>query len=435
MIRPSTTLITLSLLLVAIGAAILYDDRFVALWLITLISLLILAIIDAILVWRLPKFDVKRQVDSVIPVGVKSTVKLRLENRAQRSLRLRAYDHHPPHCEIADLVLDTALPVNGWCEHPYQITPNKRGYASFDHTHILVQSPLKLWWRSMRIGEPETIRIYPNFRGMNKFNLFASRHYLAQLGIKKQRRRGEGMDFHQLREYQVGDAMRQINWQASSRVRKLISQEYQDERDQQVYFLIDCGQNMRAKDGNLSHFDHTLNAVLLLARVAINQGDAVGLSTFSGPERHLAPRKGVSQVNLVMNTLFDVEPSLQTADYQTAARDLLTRLHKRALIVLVSNLRDEDYPTLLPALQLLSRHHLVLLASLRETVLKELTQKDILNFDDALAVAGAHHYDKARRQAHKKLSHQGVLHLDIEPRQLAPTAINSYLALKAKGVL
>lgn len=435
MIRPAQTLILASSLLIASGAAVLYDLRYQPMWYTLLAMLTLFALWDAWLVLRLPKLSVQRQVDAVIPVGIRSTVTLKIENMASRAVNIRVYDYYPAICQAQDLPLQTRLAVKGWCRHPYHIKPQQRGYGEFGHTHVQVRSPLGLWWRSQYVGEAETIRIYPNFRGMNKFNLLAASSYLAQLGIKKQRRRGEGMDFHQLREYQVGDSMRQINWQASSRLRKLISQEYQDERDQQIFFLIDCGQNMRAKDGPLSHFDHTLNAVLLLAKVALGQGDAVGLSTFSGPERHLAPRKGVAQVNLVMNTLFDVEPSLLTSDYETAARDLLTKLRKRSLVVLVTNLRDEDYPILMPALQLLNRHHLVLLASLRETVLKDLMARELTGFDDALAVAGAHSYSRARREAHKRLSHQGVLHLDVEPHQLAPTTINAYLALKAKGVL
>lgn len=435
MIRPAKTLILLSLLLVASAVAVLYELDYQNLWNLLALALFGFALVDAVLVLRTLKPEFKRTVDAVIPVGVKTVVKLYVENRAQRRVHLRVYDFYPPLCTAEELPLTVSLDSHGWFDHPYRVLPHRRGYGSFEQARVLMRSPLGFWWRSMRVGEAETIRVYPNFRGMNKFNLMASSNYLAQLGIKKQRRRGEGMDFHQLREYQVGDAMRQINWQASSRLRKLISQEYQDERDQQVFFLIDCGQNMRAKDGPLSHFDHTLNAVLLLSKVALNQGDAVGLSTFSGPERHLAPRKGVAQVNLVMNTLFDVEPSLMTSDYETAARDLLKKLHKRALVVLVTNLRDEDYPVLMPALQLLNRHHLVLLASLRETVLKDLVSQDINQFDDALAVAGAHHYSRARRETHRRLAHLGVFHLDIEPRQLAPATINTYLALKAKGVL
>lgn len=435
MIRPTKTLIFAALMVVAAASAALYNPDYMLLWYLALAFVIGMAVLDAWMVYRVAKPNVVRTVDAVIPVGLKSEVRLRIENQAKRPITMRVFDFYPSICKAQDLPLETTLEVRGWCTHPYRIVPQQRGYAHFARTHILIMSSLKLWWRSVRVGEPEEIRVYPNFRGMNKFNLLASSNTMAQLGIKKQRRRGEGMDFHQLREYQIGDAMRQINWQASSRLRKLISQEYQDERDQQVYFLIDCGQNMRAKDGALSHFDHTLNAVLLLAKVALNQGDAVGLSTFSGPERHLAPRKGVAQVNLVMNTLFDVEPSLLTSDYETAVRDLLSKLHKRSLVVLVTNLRDEDYPILMPALQLLNRHHLVLLASLRETVLHDLMHKDIEDFEDALVVSGAHNYSRARRETHKRLSHQGVLHLDIEPQKLAPATINAYLALKAKGVL
>ena len=116
--------------------------------------------------------------------------------------------------------------------------------------------------------------------------------------------------------------MRQIDWKATSRIRKLISREYQDQRDQQVFFLIDCGRRMTAKDGELSHFDHALNSVLLLAYVALRQGDAVGLMTFGGAPRYVAARKGAGMVNVVLNALYDLQPGMSSPDYANAATDL-----------------------------------------------------------------------------------------------------------------
>ena len=243
------------------------------------------------------------------------------------------------------------------------------------------------------------------------------------------------MEFHRLRDYRAGDSLRQIDWKATSRYRRAISREYQEERDQQVMFLLDCGRKMHALDGNLSHFDYTLNALLLLANVALRQGDSVGLMTFSGEQRWLAPRKGVSTLNLLLNSIYDLSTSTAPSDYLNAALQAQRRLSKRSLIVVMSNLRDEDSEELTLALQILRRKHLVLLASLRETVLGETLDADVTSFDQALRVAATHRYLTRRRTAHERLTANGALWLDVEPAQLSVQLVNRYLDVKTSGRL
>jgi len=192
---------------------------------------------------------------------------------------------------------------------------------------------------------------------------------------------------------------------------------------------------MRAADGDLSHFDHTLNALLLLSYVALRQGDAVGLMTFSGDGRWLAPRKGAAAVNLVLNTVYDLQPSLQAPDYSNAATEFIVRQRKRALVVLVTNVRDEDTDDLMPALHLLRKRHLVLLASLKEGIVDEALAAPVSGFDDALEHAAAQEYLSYRHETHRALEHQGVLTLDVRPDQLPVGLVNRYLQIKASGML
>jgi uncharacterized protein (DUF58 family) len=258
---------------------------------------------------------------------------------------------------------------------------------------------------------------------------------LSQMGILTRRRRGEGLDFHQLREYRLGDSPRQVDWKATSRMRKLISREYQDERDQEVIFLLDCGHRMLTKDDALSHFDHTLNAILLLTYVALRQGDAVGLSTFSGEERWVAPLKGVGTMNRILNSVFDLQPSTDAPDYTKAVMNLLARHKKRSLVIVISNLRDEDSDDLLPALQLLRKRHLVLLTSMQEQALTDVLESTVEDFDDAIRVAATHDYLRYRREAFERIQASGILSMDVVPTQLSVGLVNEYLAIKSSGIL
>lgn len=208
-------------------------------------------------------------------------VGLRLANPGPAPLRLAVFDHYPASAELDGLPRQLVVPGRGWAELEYRIRPCRRGDQRFAPAELLVQSPGRLW-RRVRAGEEQEVRVLPNFRPLAGYALLAVEDRLGQMGIKVHQRRGSGLEFQELREYRQGDTQRQIDWKATAKRRKLISRQYQDEKNQQIILVVDCGRRMRARDGEIAHFDHVLNAVLLLSWVALGQGDAVGLMTMSG---------------------------------------------------------------------------------------------------------------------------------------------------------
>ena len=390
---------------------------------------------DAFAVWRAGPFTAEREVPASLAVGAWSRVLLRVRNAGARAASLALHDHHPSSMAVRNLPFDLDVEPGGFAELSYRIYPSERGELAFGHADLLIGSPLGLWQRRIRAGQPESVRVFPNFRNVMKYSLLATEHRTAALGIRRRPRRGEGLDFLQLREYRAGDALRQIDWKVTARMQKTISREYQDERDQQIVFLLDCGRKLHSRDDALSHFDHALNAVLLLAHVALRQGDAVGLLTFSGPHRWLAPRKGAAHLNAILQSVYDLSTSPRASDYLRAAQDLFVRLKKRALVVVVSNLRDEDHDELALAARLLGDHHLVLVASMKEQALARALESPVLDVESALRVSATHQYLEARRVAHERLRRGGVLALDAEPQELPVALVNGYLDVKSRGLL
>ncbi|MBK8725033.1 MAG: DUF58 domain-containing protein [Holophagaceae bacterium] len=410
-------------------------------WWLVLAGLAMAALADAVLALRMEAPEAGRRVAGSLPLGAWSEVKLRLRNASHRSLNLRVHDHHPDAFDTAGLPRGLRLEPGAWAELRYQVRPLRRGRHAFGPVQAFLDSPWGFWVRDLRLGAGEEVKVYPNFAAVAKYALLATDQRLSQLGVLKKRRRGEGLEFHQLREYREGDSSRQVDWKATSRLRKLISREYQEERDQQVFFLLDCGRRMRALelDGGdgLSHFDHALNAVLLLSYVALRQGDAVGLLSFAGDKRFLRPRKSVPTLNRLLNELYDLDATTHAPDYLEAARETMVRLPKRSLVVVVSNVRDEDDQTLAPALKLLQKRHLVLLASLREReldlALDPADQEAPRDFQAALRAGALHEYLRHRRAAFDRLRGLGVQTLDVVPARLALSLVNRYLDLKTSG--
>ncbi|HXZ86413.1 MAG TPA: DUF58 domain-containing protein [Myxococcota bacterium] len=420
-------------LLLALGAAL--QPELLSAWWASGAALALVALADALALERRGPFEVARDVPRALAAGVDHEVKLTVSNRGRSPARLRVFDHFPPEAEVRGLPRQLSLAPREHASFGYRLRPLARGRRRFARAELAVASPLGLWHRRLRLGPEQELRVFPNFRAVSRYELLAAANRAGALGIRRRPRRGEGLEFHQLREYRAGDTLRQIDWKATARLHRAVSREYEEERNQQLVFLLDCGRKMHARDEALSHFDRALDAVLLLTHVALRQGDAVGLSTFSGERRFLAARKGTQQLTRLMNAVYDLESSTRASDYLAAAEQLAAVLHKRALVVVVSNLRDEDHQDLLAAARLLGRRHLVLVASMKERALARALAAPIRDLDSALTAAATHQYLEARRLAHERLRKAGVLALDAEPHQLAIALVNGYLDVKRSGVL
>ena len=404
-------------------------------WQIALAMAGVIALLDLFLLYRRAPPQAKRDIHNSIPLGVKRTVSLQLTNQSKYPCTFDVFDHFPNEFEAIGLPLNLSLNKDGSAEIRYQVIAKSRGKFNFIGVQYHLYSRWGLWERDFRLLLNNEVHVYPNFSAIPHLNLLATDNQLSQLGIIKKPRRGQGQDFHQLREYREGDSIRQIDWKATSRIRKVISREYQDERDQEVIFLLDCGHRMRAMDDELSHFDHTLNALLMLSYVALRQGDAVGLSSFGGSNRWISPKKGYHTIQRILNTTYDLQPGTEAPDYTQAASDLLVRHKKRALVIILSNVRDEDSAELQAAVRLLKRRHLVLLASLREQRLDDVLNTPPKDIDTALRTGATHHYLQQRKAAFDTLVNQGVIAVDVAPQNLGVSLINSYLNIKSSGKL
>jgi len=432
--RPSTRLLQLLVGWLALGLLASALPASAALW-IGAGALLGLALaVDVADLWRAPPLHATRIAPTTLANGAWNTVRLELRNEGRERI-VEVFDHPPEDCELDGLPRTVTVPAGAGLAVSYQARPRLRGDREFGRCEALVHGRLGLLRRTHWLCDAAPVRVYPNLQQVARYALLALADKLGQLGIVRRRRRGEGLEFEQLREYRSGDLIRQIDWKATARQRKLISREYEDERNQQIVFMLDCGRRMRAIDDDTPHFEHVLNAVLLLGHVAIKQGDSVGLMTFAGEERWLPPVRGPAGMSAILNRVYDLHTSPRPADYRDAAKRLMTRQRKRAMIILVSNLRDEDSSELRPALATLRQRHLVLVASLKETVLAAKAAGPVHGFRDALTVAAANHYLAERGKAHEALRRGGVMLVDSAPAELPVQLVNAYLDLKRSGRL
>lgn len=432
---PNRRLLWLVTIWSLLGFAAGWSSLLAGFWSATTIVLLVLAAGDAFLVRQLPRVRLERNLNIVWPLGQWREVTLTLHHEGGRLLRFNLIDGYPTRWEMQGLPHGGILQSGHFLTLHYRLRPLERGNEIFSPAHVRVESPLRFWLQQVRWGEEQAVKVFPDFARVMGHRLLSTDQHVPQAGVLRKRQRGEGTDFHQLREYRVGDSLRSIDWKATARQQKPISREYQEERDQQVVFLLDSGRRMLARDGELSHFDHALNAMLLLAWVAQKQGDAVGLMTFGAENRWLSPQKGRMGLDRMLAGVYDLQPAEVAPDYALAAEALLGRLRKRAFVVLLTNLRDEDDQALSAAVLLLSRKHLVLCASLRESSLDQTLEAPVVQFQQALRLAATFDYLSLRKESGLHLGLRSGMLLDVTPEQLPAALVDRYHGIKNAGLL
>ena len=392
--------------------------------------------------WRRSSPTMTRRLPSAFALGAKRGVQLAIDTQGTCSWRCELYDHADSSLLTQGQPVGIDLVGGTRTTTAYNVVPTKRGEVQFAPADIRIRSRSGLCELLERIGSTERRRVYPDFAQVARYGWLAGDRRLQEIGVKTYQLRGQGTDFKQLSEYRIGDSVRHIDWHASLRIGKPIVREFQDERDQCLMLLVDCGRRMRADDRRgaigTTHFDQVLNAVILLSYVALKQGDAVGAMTFgtpAGEERSFAARKGARAINALLAQLYAIQPTLTHSDYVAAAQNLMRTHRKRSLIVMITNFRDEDSTELGHALRLLRSRHLVLVASLRERVVGELLAQPLVSAGAAIDVASAHLYEQSRRDAFNRLATNHTLMVDAEPERLGVELVNRYHALKRAGVI
>lgn len=397
-------------------------------------ALLCVLLIDG---WRLRRRavpDIARLIPDALPLGVEREVTLQIDNGGA-PLRMDVHDLHPGAWAAQGLPRSLTLQPGTSANFAYTLKPIERGDHVFEGVHVRLHSPWRLWRRALVAGTARSVRVFPNFAPLTRLAMLSADQASRLVGAHLKRRRGEGTDFHQMRDYRVGDSLRQVDWKATSRMRRLISREYQDERNQQLIVVMDTGRRMLARDGELTHFDRVLDAALVVSYVALRQGDAVGLLATGGDQRFVAPQRGMAAIDTLLQATYDVQPRAVATDYLAAAAELATRQTRRGLVMLVTNLRDEDIDDLLVAVRMLQRRHRVVVASLREEALDAALESTTDDLQGALRVAAVARYLEQRKAAHDALASQHVQVLDVTCAQLPAALVERYLAIKRDGAL
>jgi len=439
--KPGPALFIGAILWLLLGAGGFFSSPLSLIWFLSGVIALLIIIADAVfLAFMIDTLNVERHINTSLALGEQATVKLKIKRSTKGFLakKIKLFDIYPSSmaCQVFPVVLDrNGLQKNSFLVFEYSVIPMQRGEWEFQALHLLFSSLLFFWQRKVILYVKTSGRTYPDFKKMVALAGEDLRGILERVGLKNIRKRGHGLEFQNLREYQPGDPVKAIDWRATSRRQKPIIREYQEEQDQQILFLLDTGYRLHRREGEYMQFDTALNSVLLLSYVALKHDDSVAVGTFGNEERWLRPRKGISSLTTLMNNLYDLYSAPVPSSPFSALENALSRLNRRTFIIIISNFREEDGESLSWILPRIIKRHLLLTVSLREQEAETLSSRHPANIEEAMESAAAFSYIFSRQQLYKKWQHSGLLTLDASIKDLSPALINSYLSVKRSGLL
>jgi uncharacterized protein (DUF58 family) len=297
--------------------------------------------------------------------------------------------------------------------------------------------PLGLAGRQGEIDSGQAVRVYPDITAVHKYALLARKGMLFELGIRQVRLAGRGTEFESLRDYLPGDTYRDVDWKATARRNRPVVRTYEVERSQTVVLAVDAGRLMTPVVEGMSKLDRAVNAALLLAYLGIEAEDQVGLLVFARDvQAYLPPRKGRRQFGAILEALYSVEGRVEEPDYARALRFLASKLGKRSLVVLWTDLAGTDPSRrLLGVLDTLTPRHLPLVVTQRNRFLEQLASGAPAGEEAVFESAVAEGVLRDKDAALRTLTSQGSLALDVFPEDLSVASVNRYLSIKARGQL
>jgi uncharacterized protein (DUF58 family) len=408
------------------------------LWLLGLANALVaVAVVDAFAGPAPGRIGVTRSLPTGVSLGGEGEVSWAVTNTTRRRTRVRIADELAPSLRATGREIGGRLPGRGTLRGSVRVRPARRGRFRPRRLVVRADGPLGLGARQAARQMPGELRVFPSFRSKDDAELRIRKARLLEVGLRSARGRGGGTEFEQMREYGIDDEFRRIDWAATARSGKAIVRTYRSERNQTVLVLLDNGRVMAGRVDGVPRVEHAMDAVMALTTVATGLGDRCGLVAFDREVRAVVPpRYGKGQLARVVEAMYDLEPELVESDYAGAFTETLARFRRRTMLVVLTDLAEHSVNEwLVPALPLIVRDHLVVVAGVRDPDVARWATGASPDSSSAYRRAAAVSSVMERQKVVARLRGLGATVVDARPGHLATALADTYLDIKATGRL
>ena len=427
------------LMLIAIGFAISFGLNFLfPIFKVSLFILMALILVDImILFFQKQAVSVERTMSEQLSLGDKNHITLEVSSTYSIPLDVELIDELPYQLQMRDNSFKFSLSPNGSRQVKYTIKPMERGVYGFGNINVFMSSVLGLVERKFVVESSAEVGVYPSILQMRKHEFQVFNVSSRTQGVKRMRKLGNTNEFEQIKEYVHGDNYKHINWKATSRKNKLMVNQYQEEKSQQIYCVIDKSRSMKMPFDGLTLLDYAINSSLVMSNIAIKKGDKAGLITFSDKiGAQLKATRNATQLKRIMEVLYNQKTEFLEANYQLMYQSVKRTVNQRSLLLMYINF--ESFYSLkraLPILRRLNRSYLVVVIFFENTEITEATNMKCDNVSDIYLKTFAQKFANEKKRMVQELRKFGIQSVLSKPEDLSVNSINKYLELKSRGMI
>ncbi len=419
--------------------AFLWEFLFVLAW--SCLALFVgLIIVDGIILFG-PKTSSKIEGSRILPErfsnGDENEVILKIKSKFIFPALAEVRDEIPVQFQIRDFKLNKKLLPGKTTIFKYKLRPVERGEYKFGAFIVFIKGRIGLFSRRYKFNQNAIIKTYPSFIQMRQFEIMAISNRLTELGVRKIRKLGQHSEFDQIRNYIKGDDVRTINWKATARKGQLMVNQYQDEKSQQIFSLIDMGRTMKMPFNGMTLLDYAINTCLIISNIALLKHDKAGLITFNEKIQAMLPaRREGQQMKVIMEILYKQESGFLEHNLHALYSQIKHRIFQRSLLILFTNFESLNSALReLPVFKKLATNHLLMVVFFENDEISKLRQQKSDNTEDIYKQAIAEKFIYEKKQIVKEFERNGIYTILTKPENLSTETINLYLEFKAKGII
>ena len=403
-----------------------------------LLILVVLFLFDLTLLFRFKYgINVRRLLPEKFSNSDENPVPITINNKYPYKTYLKIIDELPVQFQKRDFDYSVAVERLGTHNFEYQVRPMERGEYHFGVLNVYVSSILKIVARRYRFDVAQMVAVYPSYIQMRKYEFLAMSNRLTEFGLKKIRKIGHTMEFEQIKNYIPGDDIRTINWKATAKRAQLMVNQYQDEKSQPIYSIIDLGRVMKMPFEGLKLLDYAINATLAFSNIALLKNDKAGMLSFSKKvDTIIAASNKRTHINILNEALYNIDTQFTDSDYGYLYATIKRKITHRSLLILYTNFEHiSALKRQLPFLKAIAKQHLLVTVFFENTELDELINENAEDLQSIYHKTIAEKFAYEKRLIVKELENRGVHAILTKPKNLTVNVINKYLEFKAKGFI
>ncbi|WP_410173218.1 DUF58 domain-containing protein [Gelidibacter japonicus] len=369
--------------------------------------------------------------------GDNNQVEISIENHYPFAIDLTIIDEIPFQFQVRDFELNLNIKPHREDRITYNLKPTERGEYHFGNLNIYASTKIGLVAKRFRFDNKAMVPTYPSFKQLRKFELININNSLQDYGVKKIRRIGHSMEFEQIKDYVLGDDLRTINWKATAKKNSLMVNQFQDEKSQPIYSIIDKGRVMKMPFEGLSLLDYAINATLVISSIALKKHDKAGMLSFSKKvENIVVAQRRNSQMRLILESLYNVKTDYFESDFSRLYANIKRNITQRSLILLYTNFETLDsLNRQLAYLKAIAKNHLIVVIFFKNTELNSIIDEKAETIQQVYDKVIAEKFAFEKRLIVQELKKYGIYSILTTPENLTIDTINKYLEIKSRGLL